>query len=229
MIFYQYKEGYRYNSDTIFLYNFITNFKIRGRLLDVGSGCGVLGQLIKRDFCDVELSQIDIQCKNVELTQKNANANDVLSTIICDDFLTHNFEKKFDFIISNPPFYHSGSLMSENESLYLSRHSDALKFDEFVKKCYKILNHRGSIIFCYDAKQIDTITSELVNAKFKINELQFVHVNKNKEAALVMICAKRDSKSLCKVLPPLVLYDKKELNEEVKKIFIKADTNSENI
>ncbi|MDX1808230.1 MAG: methyltransferase [Sulfurospirillaceae bacterium] len=229
MTFYQYKNGYRYNSDTVFLYNFISKYNLKGEVLDVGCGCGILGLLLKRDFDQIKLTQIDIQEKNTILTQKNAATNNITTKVISDDFLIHDFDEKFDVIVSNPPFYHSGSLKSEDISLYLSRHSDALVFDDFVKKAYKLLNHRGSLIFCYDAKQIDIITASLINAKFKINELQFVHVDKNKPASLVMILAKRESKSLCKVLPSIVLYENKELTKDVQNFFIKADTNSEDI
>lgn len=229
MTFYQYKDGYRYNSDTIFLYNFIAQYAIKGSVLDVGCGCGILGLLVKRDFENIELTQIDIQEKNATLAQKNAETNNVKTEVIGDDFLIHNFEEKYDFIISNPPFYHSGSLKSTDTSLYLSRHSDALAFDDFVKKAYKLLNRRGSLIFCYDAKQTDVIISKLLGVRFKISEIQFVHVDKDKEANLVMIQARRDSKSLCKVLPPIVLYENKELTKNAQNFFLKADTNSEDI
>ncbi len=227
MLLNQYSNGYRYNSDTIFLYNFISKYKIKGSLLDIGSGCGILGLLIKRDFPHVSLSQIDIQDKNVYLTKKNALANDIDSKVLLGDFATYCFEEKYDFTISNPPFYHSGTLKSEDESLFLSRHSDALKIDDLVKKAYSILKPKGSLILCYDAKQIDTILTKLSISKFKVNELQFIHVNLEKPATLVMIYAKRESKSLCKILPPLVLYDKGEYTQFVKNIFKKADTNSE--
>ncbi|NOX15585.1 MAG: methyltransferase [Epsilonproteobacteria bacterium] len=229
MVFYQYKDGYRYNSDTIFLYDFISKYKISGSLLDVGSGCGILGLLIKRDFPKVDLTQIDIQEKNASLNKKNALANNQKSEIICDDFLEHTFEKKFDCIISNPPFYHEGSLKSEDESLFLSRHSLALQIDKFINKTYKLLKPKGSFMFCYDAKQIDDLLVILTQAKFKVNEIKFIHVNYEKLASLVMIYAKRESKSLCKVLPPLILYKQREYTDLVKYIYKKADANSENI
>ena len=47
---YQLENGYRYNSDTLFLYDFIAD-KIRGESLAVGCGCGVLGLLVARDNC----------------------------------------------------------------------------------------------------------------------------------------------------------------------------------
>ncbi len=229
MIFYQYKDGYRYNSDTVFLYNFISKYKISGSLLDIGSGCGILGLLVKRDFAKIELTQIDIQEKNTILNRKNAKANSIESKVICSDFLSYDFKEKFDFIISNPPFYHKGSLKSEDKSLFLSRHSEALEIEKFITKTYKLLNPKGSFIFCYDAKQLDDLLVKLTNARFKVNEIRFIHVNLQKPASLVMIYAKRESKSLCKILPPLVLYKDGVYTDFVKNIFKRADTNSEDI
>ncbi|MFK5880829.1 MAG: methyltransferase [Sulfurospirillum sp.] len=229
MILKQYTDSYRYNSDTIFLYNFITRYNIKGSILDVGSGCGVLGLLIKRDFSNIKLTQIEIQEKYATLCAKNAKINNLDSEIINDDFLNSSFEEKFDFIISNPPFYHSGSLKSENSSLLLSRHSDSLVFEEFAKKAHKTLKPKGSFIFCYDAKQVDFLLKYLLEAKFKVNEIQFVHVNRQKSASLVNIHAKRESKSLCKILPPLILYQDGKHSTQVNEIYKKADTNSEDI
>ncbi len=225
----QYTNNYRYNSDTLFLYNFISKQNIKGSILDVGSGCGVLGLLIKRDFSNIDLTQIEIQEKYATLSKQNAEINNMKSDVICEDFLNYNFSDKFDFIISNPPFYHKGSLKSKNYSLYLSRHSDALVFDKFAKKAYKILNQKGSFIFCYDAKQTDLLFKSLFEAKFNVNEVQFVYVNREKDASLVMICAKRESKSLCRFLPPLILYEGNHYTKETEDIYKKADTNSENL
>ncbi len=229
MILKQYKDSYRYNSDTIFLYNFISKHKLKGSVLDVGSGCGVLGLLLKRDFSHIDLWQIEIQEKFAKLSRQNAKINNLDSKVINGNFLDYSFEERFDYIISNPPFYHSGSLKSESNSLLMSRHSISLVFDEFAKKAYKILKPKGSLLFCYDAKQIDLLLKHLVDAKFKVNEIQFIHVNSQKSASLVMILARRESKSLCKILPPLVLYKNSEYTDEIKEIFKKADTDSEDI
>lgn len=229
MILKQYTDSYRFNSDTIFLYNFISKLDIKGSVLDIGSGCGILGLLIKRDFPDIGLTQIEIQDKYAKLSRQNAAINHIESNVICEDFLNFNFEEKFDFIITNPPFYHKGTLKSRDNSLYLSRHSDALAFEKLAKKTYKILRQKGSFIFCYDAKQTDLLFKSLLEAKFNINEVQFVHVNKEKDASLVMVYAKRESKSLCRFLPPLILYEDNNYTKEIEEIYKKADTNSEDI
>ena len=225
----QYKNSYRYNSDTIFLYNFISKNNIKGSILDIGSGCGVLGLLTKRDFPDIDLTQIEIQEKYAKLSKQNAKINNIKSNVICQDFLNCDFKDKFDFVISNPPFYHKGTLKSKDNSLYLSRHSDALVFDKLAIKAYKAIKQKGSFIFCYDAKQTDLLFKSLLETKFNINEVQFVHVNKEKDASLVIVCAKRESKSLCRFLPPLILYEDDNYTKEIVNIYKKADTNSEDI
>lgn len=218
---YQYIDGYRYNSDSLLLYDFISDFSPKGKVLDVGSGSGILGLLVKRDFRDIELSQIDIQKEHYALTCKNADYNNLSSKTICASFIEHNFESNFDMVISNPPFYHKGTQKSENKSLEISRHSDSLPFEDFAKKVSLIIKERGSFVFCYDAKQIDTLMSTLLKYKLKVNDIRFVHTKKDKEATLVLIHAKKSSKTLCKIIPPLYMN-----SEEVERIYNKTKTES---
>ena len=88
MKIFQLKDGYRYNSDSLFLWDFARkncSFKASQSLLDVGCGCGILGLLLARDF-NCALSCIDIQPQNCELAQINAQANGIKASIICADF-----------------------------------------------------------------------------------------------------------------------------------------------
>lgn len=48
MLLSQLKDGYRYNSDSIFLYDFIKKRGFKGVVLDVGCGCGIVGALLKK-------------------------------------------------------------------------------------------------------------------------------------------------------------------------------------
>ena len=61
MLLYQPDEGYCYNSDSIFLYGFISRFEPKGKTLDVGAGCGIVGLLVARDFPAVTLEAVEKQ------------------------------------------------------------------------------------------------------------------------------------------------------------------------
>ncbi|MDD3342673.1 MAG: methyltransferase [Sulfurospirillaceae bacterium] len=227
MLLNQYEKGYRYNSDTLLLYDFIASFHPKGYLLDVGCGCGILGLLLKRDFPALLVSLLDIQEQNCTLSFDNAKQNAIsLEEIICGDFLTTIFHKKFDLIVSNPPFYHKGVVKSENLSLSISRHSSYLPFDQFAHKVTKTLSNKGYFYFCYDAKQIDHVMKALLEHKLNVEDLCFVYPKSTKEASLVLVRARKNSKSLCKVHPPLFIYDHEVFSPRVQAIFNHSHTQS---
>ena len=224
---FQMDSGYRYNSDSLLLYDFISSFKPKGKLLDVGCGCGILGLLLKRDFPALDVCLLDIQEQNCTLTRANAQQNELTCKAIeCGDFLEISFEQKFDFIISNPPFYHGGSVKSEEPSLSISRHNSALPLEKFAKKVTKTLSNRGYFIFCYDAKQLDIIAHALIENGLKIEDILCVHVKEDKEASLVLIRARKSSKSLCKIHPPLFMYQNDMISPKVQAIYDKSQTKS---
>lgn len=224
---YQYDDGYRYNSDSLLLYDFISTCKPKGNLLDVGSGSGIVGLLLKRDFLDIHLTQLELQKRHFILNKKNAEVNELDSNIINANFLEYSFDKKYDFIVSNPPFYKEGTKQSENESLRLSRYNDALPIEKFVKKASSIAKPRGSFIICYDAKQVDIVLASLAHNKFKVETLQFVQTKENKSSHLFFVNAKKSSKALVNVLQPLVIHDNKgEFTSKVKQIYKKSLTKS---
>jgi tRNA1(Val) A37 N6-methylase TrmN6 len=225
LLLYQEENGYLFNSDSHFLYDFITHFNPKGDVLDIGSGCGIVGLLTARDF-PVSLTSIDKQGHNAFLTAKNAEINRLEAKVIEDDFLTYEFDKEFDFIISNPPYYHDGVSKSQNRALHISRYATHMPIEEFIKKVKKLLKNRGHFIFCYDAKSIQELLSILKDTKLQVEDLRFVHGKYEKPSSLVLIHARVGSKSKTKIHPPLINIDKEEATDEVKAIYQKTRTYS---
>jgi len=227
MNLFQPEQGYRYNSDTLLLYDFIASFTPKGELLDVGCGCGILGLLLKRDFPALHVNLLDIQAQNCEISKANAHANNIeIASFTCKDFLEAKFEHKFDMIVSNPPFYHKGGVKSENDALYLSRHSSALPFTAFASKVTKSLSNRGYFFFCYDAKQLDSLMATLLDNGLNVEDLCFVYPKEEREASLVLIRARKNSKTLCKIHPPLFIYNGETFSPQVQTIFERSQTKS---
>jgi len=224
VLIYQPSKGYIYNSDTIFLYDFVSKLNFSGEILDVGSGSGVLGLLLARDFHRVNLSQVEIQDNFIYLSKKNAEVNRIDTFMYEGDFLEIGIDKKFDLIVSNPPFYHGNVIKSKNEMLKIARYRDSLEMEPFFKKVNRLLKPKGLFCFCYDAKQIVELLVTLNRYKMSVEYIRFVHSKILKDANLVMIAIKKSSKSLCKTLAPLVVFDGEKFSDEVNGIYKRANT-----
>ena len=226
MILYQPESGYCYNSDSVFLYDFISFFKPRGKMLDVGAGCGIVGLLVARDNLHVELEAVEKQESFIEYATINARVNKIPYKLHKTDFLELDETTKYDYIISNPPFYHEGVTKSENEMLFNARYNINLPLKEFFKKVSRVLKPRSHFIFCYDASQFGVICSELQMVKMRVVDVQFIHPKKDRVASLVMIHARNGSKSLMKVWPPFISFEGEEFSDKAKNIYAKAKTQS---
>jgi tRNA1(Val) A37 N6-methylase TrmN6 len=208
------------------LYDFISAFKPKGKLLDVGCGVGIISLLLSRDF-NIETTIIDKQEKMLNYAKHNYAINHLEVKSHLGDFTEMETEEKFDFIVSNPPFYDSRVTQSENTHLNIARYAHHLPIADFIAKVKQLLKPRGWFIFCYDAKQIDLLLHHLKINGINPEKIQFVHSKLDRESKLVMIAARMNSKSMTQILPPFVVFDDDSIyREKAMKAFEKANTNS---
>ena len=226
MFLYQPEEGYRYNSDSIFLYDFITTFAPKGRLLDIGCGVGILSLLLSRDF-SLETTIIDKQESMLSYAKHNFSLNGLSVEAVLGDIGTYQADQRFETIVSNPPFYDSSVTQSENTHLNIARYAHHMPMEVLIRSARRLLVPRGYFLFCYDAKQVDRVLQVLREAGLNPEQLRFVHSKVDREAKIVMIAARAASKSMTKVLPPLIVFDEKsQYLEAAQRAFEKADTHS---
>ncbi|NOR55754.1 MAG: methyltransferase [Sulfurovum sp.] len=226
MFLYQPTSGYCYNSDSIFLYDFISRFKPKGKLLDVGCGVGIISLLLSRDFT-LDTSIIDKQKVMLDYAEQNYALNGLKVQGHLGDFTEFKSEERYDFIVSNPPFYDENVQQSEHAHLNIARYAQHLPIENFVKRVKTYLKPKGWFIFCYDAKQIDLLLFHLKGHGINPEKIQFVHSKIDRESKLVMIAARNNSKSMTQILPPFVVFDDNSVyRTNAQKAFDKANTNS---
>ncbi|HIP15079.1 MAG TPA: methyltransferase domain-containing protein [Sulfurimonas autotrophica] len=226
MLLYQPDSGYCYNSDSLLLYDFINTFRPKGKVLDVGAGCGIVGLLVARDNEKVQLEAVEKQELFRELSKINARVNKINYKLYECDFLDLDETLKFDYIVSNPPFYPSGVQKSENEMLLHARYSNNLPLDKFFKKVSRLLKPRSHFIFCYDATQFGAVCAQLDRVKMRVVDVQFVHPKIDRSASLVLIHARNGSKSFMNVWQPFISFEGNKASKKMQEIYKKANTQS---
>jgi len=226
MLLYQPEEGYCYNSDSIFLYDFISQSRPRGRMLDVGAGCGIVGLLVARDNPGVRLEAVEKQEAFVRYASKNAEINGIPYTIQHANFLAFEDAEGFDYIVSNPPFYHEGASRSSNEMLRTARYNVHLPVDAFIAHAAGLLRPQGHLMLCYDPQQFAHLCAACERAKLRVVDVQFVHSKKDRNATLVMLHARKNSRSLMKVRPPVIAFEEDEFSAKSLQVYRDARTHS---
>ena len=124
------------------------------KILDIGTGSGIIPIILKKKFPDAQISAIDYSEKALKVAQKNANLHEVEIEFIYQDYLNENLTEKYDIIISNPPYI---GIDEENEiadsvkdfepkMALFSPTSNALVFyEKIAKDCKKYLSENGMI------------------------------------------------------------------------------------
>ncbi len=115
-------------------------------ILDVGAGTGVIALMMAQRFNKVSVDAVEIDISAFEEAKGNVEASIFKGrvNVFHSDFLEFNTMKKYDLIVSNPPYF-MNSLKSTDRSKSLARHADDLSAHQFLTKSVELLKSGGQI------------------------------------------------------------------------------------
>ena len=113
-------------------------------VLDIGAGTGLL-MLMLAQQCDAKIDGIEIDKSSFEQAKENIEASPWKErmTLFNGDVKNYLFERKYDFIISNPPFY-EGDLKSAHPHKNVAKHDEGLTLENLMDVVDKNLSANGS-------------------------------------------------------------------------------------
>jgi tRNA1Val (adenine37-N6)-methyltransferase len=225
---FQKRQGYRFSVDSILLGDFIRE-RAAGRVIDLGTGSGILAVLLSRIEAVREIVGIEVQEELAALAQKNILYNTCGDkvTIIRADIreLKEQFSAtSFDAVISNPPFYPIKSgLLNEDSGKAVSRHELHGTLADFLSISAYLLKRSGAFLTIYPCSRIGDLIEEMRTAKLEPKTLRFIHPNIEEPANLVLVEGIKGAGREARVLPPLALFDAEgSYSRQAREIFRKV-------
>ena len=205
----QNKNLYTFTSDSVILANYIKT-KRNDKLIEIGSGCGVISILLTEKTNFEKITAFEIQKELALLTEKNIKLNNLEDKIeiINDDvknWQKHAKNEKFDIVFSNPP-YMSEDVLNQNSVKAKARHDETLDIDSLCKISSAMLKEGGKLYLVYGAPRSAELISKLVENKLEPKEMFFTENGKGK-TVLFVVMAVKGGKHGVKVLPNLVTND----------------------
>ena len=113
------------------------------RILDVGTGSGLIARMLMQRCPEAEVEGIDIDEAAVEQAKENG------VKAYCAKL--QEWQGTYDLIVSNPPYFQN-SLKNPDEGRKTARHTDTLSYAELIQHSAQLLKENGQLALILPAE-----------------------------------------------------------------------------
>lgn len=209
----QNKEWFCFGMDSVILANFAKKEKKGSKILDLGTGTGIIAILLSKKVENSKITAIEIQKEVAEMAQRSVKLNNLEESvkIVNEDIkniLRKSGQAKFDVVITNPPYKKKETgILSENNVKMISRHEITANLEDFIKVAGEQLKDYGVFYMINRPERIIDIFENLRKYKLEPKEIQFLYPQKNKAPNGLLVKAVKLGREFLKVDAPLIIYN----------------------
>lgn len=201
--------------DAVLLSDF-TKVREDERVLDLGTGTGVIPILLAAKTKGAHFTGLEIQEESADMARRSVMHNqlqDKVSIVTGDIKEAAEIFKPafFDVITTNPPYMiGQHGLVNPQDAKAIARHEILCGLDDILRESARLLeSNKGRFYMVHKPFRLTEIMVKMSQYKIEPKRLQFVHPYVDKEPTMVLIEGFRSGKSRVTVEPPIVMYEKK--------------------
>ena len=148
-------------------------------ILDIGTGTGVIALMLAQRFRDAKIDAVEIDQSAAETAGRNFQNSPFADRLALyssgfAEFFDQYPEKKYDLIVSNPPFY-INSLKSPEAKRELAKHADKLFFEELLSSASIHLCEKGIICLILPVDTAEMVNSLAGGHQLNLQKKIFIH------------------------------------------------------
>lgn len=200
--------------DAVLLTDFV-RVKPGERVLDLGTGTGVIPILLEAKTRGKHFAGLEIQEESADMARRSVAYNHLQEKV---DIVTGDMKEaseifktaSFDVITTNPPYMldHHG-LKNAADARTIARHEVLCSLEDILRESAKILpESKGRFYMIHKPFRLAEILCKMCQYKIEPKRIQFVHPYVDKEPAMVLIEGIKGGKSRVTVEPPIIMYEK---------------------
>ena len=221
-------NGFCFGIDSVLLSDYAKNIKKGSKVIDLGTGTGIISILL----CGkTELSKIvgvEIQKEVYQMAQKSIKLNnlenkfEIINQNITDLKKIYS-RASFDVVVTNPPYKKENTgLKNEEEKKIISRHEVKATLEDFMQISSYLLKDKGEFYMVHRPERLVDIMSIMRQNKIEPKNIRFVCPNTQKAPNLVLIKGIKLGNPFLKVEKNLYVYNENgKYTEEILQIYNK--------
>lgn len=201
-----------FGMDAVLLSGF-ANVKKGERVLDLGTGTGIIPILLEAKTDGSHFTGLEIQPESADMASRSVAYNhleDKVSIVTGDIKEASTIFKaaSIDVITTNPPYMiGEHGLKNPTDAKAIARHEVCCTLDDILRESAKILKPGGRFYMVHRPFRLAEIFSKMVEYHIEPKRMQLVYPYVDKEPNMVLIEGLRGGKSRLTVEKPLIVYE----------------------
>ena len=183
------------------------------RVLDMGTGTGIVPILMKARYPKGYFTGLEIQEESAELARRSVAYNKLEQDI---DIVTGDIKEaaeifgaaSFDVVTTNPPYMsESHGLTNPTGHKAIARHELKCTLEDVLKASAKLLKPGGHFFMVHRPSRLGEIMSKMTACRIEPKRMQLVYPYVDKEPNMVLIEGTRGGNPGMKIEKPLIVYE----------------------
>lgn len=217
------ENGYRFSIDPVLLAHFCQPHS-GDKILDLGTGCGILGIILTYRYSGLRITGIELQKQLLDHARINREQNDLVDQFSLIEGDYRNIRsllapESFDQVVTNPPYRKEGSgRINTGDQRASARHELHGNIGNVVQAASYAVKNRGRVSCIFPANRLAELLLCMQDSNLTPSCLRPVYSYPESDSAvLVLVEAVKNGRCELELLSPLYIYTEKNgpYSEEV--------------
>ena len=219
------QKSFRYGIDAVLLSGY-AKVKPGERVLDLGTGTGILPILLAAKTPGRSFTGLEIQKESADMARRSValnHLNDRISIVQGDirEAVSIFGAASFDVAVSNPPYMIGRhGLTNPDPAVAIARHEILCSFRDIAEQTSRILTERGRFYLIHRPFRLAEIMCTLKEYRLEPKRMRLVYPFADKEPNMVLLEACKNGNPRIRVEKPLIVYERPGVyTREIREIY----------